>query len=188
MTDSIITGPVQREAGVLEHLDPAALVIETNVRTEGLILDAEFLESVRTHGVLIPVLGWRDTDGTLHVRAGQRRTLAAREAQVASIPVYVVQAEDDSTAVWVVEQLVENEHRQTLTDTDLVAAWQQLTLEGLTVASIARRIGTKRDQVAAGLTVATSQTARRYWARGRSPWSRRLRWWSSRTSWRFWPI
>lgn len=167
MTDTTtITGPVQHEAGVLEHLDPAGLVIETNVRTEGLILDAEFVDSVRTHGVLVPVLGWRDTDGTVHVRAGQRRTLAAREAQVASIPVYVVRADDDSTAVRIVEQLVENEHRQTLTDTDRVEAWQQLTLEGLTVASIAKRTGTKRDEIAAGLTIATSETGARLLGEG----------------------
>ena len=126
MTDTTITGPVQPEAGVLEHLDPAGLVIETNVRTEGLILGAEFVNSVRTHGVLVPVLGWRDTDGTVHVRAGQRRTLAAREAQVGSIPVYVVQAADVSTAVRIVEQLVENEHRRALTDTNSVAAWPRI--------------------------------------------------------------
>ena len=124
MTDTTITAPVQHEAGVLEHLDPAGLVIETNVRTEGLVLDEEFVDSVRTHGVLVPVLGWRDTDGAVHVRAGQRRTLAARESQIATIPVYVVQADDDSTAVRIVEQLVENEHRQTLTDTDRLAAWR----------------------------------------------------------------
>lgn len=56
------------------------------------------------------------------------------------------------------EQLVENEHRQHLTDPDRVAAWQQLTLEGLTVASIAKRTGTRRDQVIAGLAVASSHT------------------------------
>jgi ParB family chromosome partitioning protein len=160
MTDTTSsTAPAQpNEAGVLEHLDPTVLVIETNVRTEALILEAEFVDSVRMHGVLVPVLGWRATDGVVHVRAGQRRTLAAREAAIATIPVYVVRAEDDSAARRIVEQLIENEHRQHLTDMDRVAAWQQLTLEGLTVATIAKRTGTKRDQVAAGLAVATSST------------------------------
>jgi ParB family chromosome partitioning protein len=153
------TAPAQpKEAGVLEHLDPTALVIETNVRTEALILEAEFVDSVRMHGVLVPVLGWRATDGFVHVRAGQRRTLAAREAALTAIPVYVVRADDDSMARRIVEQLIENEHRQHLTDTDRVTAWQQLTLEGLTVATIAKRTGTKRDQVAAGLAVAASST------------------------------
>lgn len=88
---------------MLEHLDAIALMIESNVRPEGLALDAEFVHSVRTHGVLVPVLGWRDTNGVLHVRAGQRRTLAAQKAQVATIPVFVVRADDNSTARRIVE-------------------------------------------------------------------------------------
>ena len=173
MSDTITTSPTgpatatataagsQQQAGVLEHIDPHALVIEANVRGEDAItLEPEFIDSIRTHGVLVPVLAWRDGAGAVHVRAGQRRTLAAREAGVATIPVYVVTDEGggDAVAVRIVEQLVENEHRQTLTDTDRVAAWQQLTLEGLTVASIAKRTGAKRDQVTAGLAVAASST------------------------------
>jgi ParB family chromosome partitioning protein len=110
---------------VLEHLDPTALAIEANARTEGLILNGEFVDCVRAHGVLVPVLGLRAADAAVHVRAGQPRTLAAREAAVATIPVYVVQADGDSTAGRIVEQLVENEHRQHLTDADRVAVWQR---------------------------------------------------------------
>ena len=110
MTDTTSTASDQpHEEGLLEHLDPTALVIESNVRTEGLALDAGFVDSVRTDGVLVPVLGWRDTDGVMHVRAGQRRTRAARKARLRAVPVYVVQAADDFTARWIVERLVPGE-------------------------------------------------------------------------------
>lgn len=94
----------------------------------------------------------------MQVRAGQRRTLAAREAGVATIPVYVVIAAGGDVAGRIVEQLVENERREALTNADRVAAWQQLTLEGLTVAALAKRTGSRRKQVTAGIAVAASSS------------------------------
>ena len=146
-TTTTTTSARPNEAGVLENLDPTALVIETNVRTEYLALDAEFVDSVRTHGVLVPALGCRDTDSTVRVRAGQRRTLAGREAGMATIPVYVVQADDDSTARRIVEQPAEDEHRQHLTDADRVAVWQSRCGSGAggrcRVPTCARRAATR---------------------------------------------
>ncbi|MDT0143233.1 chromosome partitioning protein [Microbacterium sp. PRC9] len=94
-------------------------------------------------------------------RAGQRRTLAAREAGIATIPVYVVEANDDDTARRIVEQLVENDQREALTDADRIQAWRALELEGLsaTATAIAKRTGIKRDRVKTGLAVAQSVTA-----------------------------
>lgn len=50
-------------------------------------LDAGFIDSIRENGVLTPILTWRGEDGGVHVRAGQRRTVAAREAGAATVPV-----------------------------------------------------------------------------------------------------
>lgn len=101
MSHTTTTSPTDTDAGpdterqersdVLEHIDPRAVTIETNVRT-GEVLDADLVDSIREHGVLVPVLGWREGGGSVHVRAGQRRTLAAREAGRVTIPVYVVTA------------------------------------------------------------------------------------------------
>lgn len=145
-------------SGTVEHIDPATLIVETNVRTTA-PLDAGFIDSIRQVGVLTPLLAWRDADGGVHVRAGQRRTLAATEVGIPTVPVYVVDATDDDTARRIVEQLIENDQREALTDADRIQAWRALELEGLSATAIAKRTGTKRDRVKTGLAVAQNATA-----------------------------
>lgn len=140
----------------LEQVDPGALVLEVNVRAEA-DLDAGFLASIRDLGVLTPVLVHRQ-DGVLHVRAGQRRTLAAVEVGRASIPAYVVDGDGDQVRR-IVEQLAENDHRRALREGDHLAAFEQLALLGLSAEQIARRTGTKKDRVTCALTVAGSPVA-----------------------------
>ncbi|MBW9121896.1 ParB N-terminal domain-containing protein [Microbacterium trichothecenolyticum] len=144
--------------GTFEHIDPTALIVETNVRTTA-PLEPGFVDSIRQVGVLTPLLAWRDQDGAVHVLAGQRRTLAAREAGIVTVPVYVVDAADDDTARRIVEQLIENDQREALTDADRIQAWRALELEGLSATAIAKRTGTKRDRVTTGLAVARNATA-----------------------------
>lgn len=144
--------------GTLEHLEPTSLHIDPNIRTT-VSTDKGFLDSIRENGVLVPILGWRDEAGVVHVRAGQRRALAAQETGQPTIPVYLVDAASEDEARRLVEQMVENEHRDTLTDTDRIAAWKQMELAGLTVTAIARRTGTKRDRIKTGLSIAGSDTA-----------------------------
>lgn len=138
---------------------PALIQLETNIRTEAAI-DEGFLASIRANGVLTPVLGHRNDDGTVTVRAGQRRVLAAREAGLETVPVYLVPVgeagEDDER---IIHQLVENEHRDSMTDVDKVAAYKALELAGLSVTAIAKRTGTNRAVVKASITVADNDTA-----------------------------
>lgn len=49
--------------------------------------------------------------------------------------------------------MVENDHREALTDGDRAAAFQQLAFEGLSVTAIARRTGTKQRVVKTALAV-----------------------------------
>lgn len=51
--------------------------------------------------------------GNVLVRAGQRRTLAAREAGTTTIPVYIVDA-DEATVERIIQQMVENDQREAL--------------------------------------------------------------------------
>lgn len=120
--------------GTIEHIDPNLIVVEANVRTEA-NLPREFVASIKQNGVLTPILARRDTQGAVVVRAGQRRTLAAREAGLVTIPAYIVEA-DDTTVDRIVAQMVENDHREAVTDADRVAAFQQLAFEGMTPAVI----------------------------------------------------
>lgn len=138
------------------HVDPRTLVLEVNVRADA-ALTPEFVGSIKTHGVLTPILVQR-ADDALHVRAGQRRTLAAIEAGRPTIPAYVVDGDTDE-ARRIIEQMVENDHRAALADRDRVAAFQQLSLLGLSAAQIAKRTSTKKDRVTTALTVAASDVA-----------------------------
>lgn len=144
------------QTGTVEHIDPKTVIIEANVRPSAPV-DKEFVDSIRENGVLTPVLGRRDEQGNILVRAGQRRTLGAREAGVATMPVYVVDA-DEKTTERIVQQMIENEQREALTDADRTAAWQQLAF-GMSVATIAKRTGAKSREVKSGLTVAGSTVA-----------------------------
>jgi ParB family chromosome partitioning protein len=138
---------------------PALLQLETNIRTEA-ALDSGFLAAIRANGVLTPVLGHRNDDGTVTVRAGQRRVLAAREVGLETVPVYLVPVDESGVDdERIIHQLVENEHRDSMTDTDRLAAYKQLELAGLSVTAIAKRTGTKRATVKTTLTVAGSDAA-----------------------------
>jgi ParB family transcriptional regulator, chromosome partitioning protein len=126
MTDT--TTPTVTDEFVM--LDPHEVIVESNVRTEDkTFLTKDFVDTIRTEGVLTPVLCLRDDDGKVYVRAGQRRTLAAREAGV-RLPARIVTGGDDTTADRIIQQIIENDQREALTDTDRVAAWQQLALDG----------------------------------------------------------
>lgn len=138
------------------HVDPRTLVLEVNVRADA-ALTSEFVGSIKTHGVLTPVLVQR-AGQALHVRAGQRRTLASIEAGLDTIPAYVVDGDTDE-ARRIIEQMAENDHRASLADRDRVAAFQQLSLLGLSAAQIAKRTHTRKDHVTTALTVAGSQVA-----------------------------
>lgn len=143
--------------GTLEHIDPQLLAIEQNVRTS-VDLDDAFLASIKEMGVLTPILAYRTTDGSIQVRAGQRRTSAAKQLGLVTVPVYLVDAAQDG-AERIIEQLIENEHRQELGEADRIAAWQQLEFEGMSVTQIAKRTGAGRDRIKTGLSVAANKTS-----------------------------
>ena len=143
--------------GTIEHIDPNQIEVETNIRTT-VKLDPAFVASIREYGVLTPVGCRRTDDGTVTLRVGQRRVLAAREVGLDSIPAYIVEG-DDSTVTRLLEQFAENEHRASLTEPERAAVFQQLAFEGLTVPQIAKRTGVKKTVVEAGITVADSEFA-----------------------------
>ena len=145
---------------VLEHVDPTVLVVDANVRTEASV-DRAFVASITERGVIQPVLATRDSAGTLHVRDGQRRTLAAREAELATIPVYVIvtdAAGDAEVIERVTDQLIANEHRADLTTTQRAAAAQQLIELGVSRTKVAKatRLGSTKA-VDAAVSVAGSE-------------------------------
>lgn len=167
MTDKLTTEATgtdtQTVGGTLEHLDPHTLVLDTNVRAD-VDLDAAFLASIKEHGVLMPIAARKATDGRILVRAGQRRTLAAREAGLPSVPVYVQPlTEGDDTANLVnrvAEQIVENDQRRELTEGERARGIQQLLDAGISVTKVTRKLSVKADTVKAAGAVGKSETAK----------------------------
>lgn len=169
MTDTITDdqhdndAAADREAGVLEHHDPHTLVVDTNVRNVA-DLKAEFIASIKEHGVLMPIVAVRADDGQVVVRMGQRRTLAAREAGLTSVPVYVRPlAEGDETAHLidrVSQQIVENDHRDDITESERAQGIQQLLDAGVSVTKVAKKLSVKKDTVKAVETVGKSAAAK----------------------------
>jgi ParB family transcriptional regulator, chromosome partitioning protein len=146
--------------GVLQHLDPATLLLDTNVRTK-VKLDPSFVGSIKDLGVLVPVVARRTADGP-RLLLGQRRVLAAVKARRATVPVYLIDAPDEEKAAEtarIIEQLAENDHRTGLSAADHVAAYQQLALLGVPAAQIARRTRTSAEVVTTSLQVADSELA-----------------------------
>ena len=143
--------------GVLEHLNPNDLTVEVNVRTEA-SLTKDFVASVQELGVLVPVVAVRGESGDVQVRAGQRRTLAARQAGLASIPVYVTEESLD-TATRLVSQIVENDHRSALSEADRIHGIQALLDTGLSATKVAKRLSVSADRVKASKAVAGSRVA-----------------------------
>jgi ParB family chromosome partitioning protein len=150
------------ESGTLEHIDPRELVLDTNVRDEA-DLDAEFIASIKEHGVLVPIVAVRGQDGQLFVRYGQRRTLAARGTELSTVPVYIRSASDgDDTAQLVervTEQIVENDQRRELTSAQRAKGIQQMLDAGVSVTKVARALSVHKDTVKAAGTAGKSQAA-----------------------------
>ncbi len=146
------------------HVDPATLVIGANARLDA-DLTAEFIASIKQHGVLQTIDTYRNTDGALVVLRGQRRTLAAVQAGLPTVPVRVLPGDQDE-ARRIVEQIVENDHRAAMRDTHRTAAVKQLALDfGLSAATIAKRTGTTKKDVETTLTVASSAISERVQAK-----------------------
>lgn len=144
----------------LRSIHPKALIIDTNVRLDARA-DKSLISSIKQHGVLQAITGHADEDGAVHVRMGQRRTLAAIEAGREEVPVMVLPAEtaaDDAARI--IEQMAENDHRAGISDNDRRAAIDALTGLGLSAAQIQRRTNRPKAEVTAAISVNDSQAAR----------------------------
>ncbi|TDW30992.1 ParB/RepB/Spo0J family partition protein [Cryobacterium psychrophilum] len=141
----------------LENLDPGTLIIAANVRTETKI-SPEFVANIKLNGVIVPILGERDATGAVEVTDGQRRTLAAVQAGLKLVPVFIVSAAD-SAAARLLTQITVNDQREGLDEAEHVAAYKQLSLFGIPAATIAKSTGANKARVQKSLDVAANEVA-----------------------------
>jgi ParB family chromosome partitioning protein len=131
----------------LVYIDPHSIV--PNPRQPRTHFDpddlAELVHSVREFGVLQPVVV-RDTgDGTYELIMGERRTRAAREAGLETMPAIVRETADENLLR---DALLENLHRAQLNPLEEASAYQQLLEDfGITQEELAGRIGRSRPQI-----------------------------------------
>src|SRR3546814_224712 len=95
------------------HLDPRTLTLDENARKD-VGMTAEFAADVAEKGVTVPLLAYRDAVGQLLVWDGQRRLVAAVEADLDTVPVVVTQAFGDGEERLATQDRV-NHHRAGLT-------------------------------------------------------------------------
>ncbi|MFE5837324.1 ParB/RepB/Spo0J family partition protein [Arthrobacter sp. NPDC056493] len=137
----------------LEMIDPATLTVDVNVRKDA-ALTADFVASIKEHGVMEPVIAHRKDDGTVHVLMGQRRTRAAVEAERPIIPVMIIESPEEAERI--VTQVVENIQRAELTEADEADAYHQLSLIGVSAAAIAKKTGRTKTTVESALKAKAS--------------------------------
>ncbi len=125
----------------MEQIDPSLLLLDRNVRRDA-APDKTLVESVHDLGVLVPIVAVR-TEAGIRVRYGHRRTHAAIQAGQATVPVWVFNTDHADS------------------DTDRLAAVEQLSAFGASAAQITKRLKTKRTQVDAALAVAASPLAKK---------------------------
>ena len=130
----------------LIQLDPNDIV--PNPRQPRTVFDAEDLaelvHSVREFGVMQPVIVRTAGDG-YELIMGERRTRAAREAGLKTIPAIVRETDDENLLR---DALLENLHRSQLNPLEEASAYQQLLDDfGITHEQLATQIGRSRPQV-----------------------------------------
>lgn len=131
----------------LAEIDPHTIV--PNPRQPRMHFDAddlaELVHSVREFGVLQPVVVRDVGNGTYELIMGERRTRAAREAGLHSIPAVIRDTADEHLLR---DALLENLHRSELNPLEEASAYQQLLADfGITQEELATRIGRSRPQI-----------------------------------------
>ncbi|WP_214467424.1 ParB/RepB/Spo0J family partition protein [Microbacterium flavescens] len=138
---------VQVPGARLAHIDPHSIVPNPRQpRTHFDVEDlAELVHSVREFGVLQPVVVRANEDGEYELIMGERRTRAAREAGLTSIPAIIRETADEHLLR---DALLENLHRSELNPLEEASAYQQLLEDfGITQEELASRIGRSRPQI-----------------------------------------
>lgn len=138
------------EPVTVERLDVPLDLIDPDPDNRSTELDDAFVESVRQHGVLNPILLKPTDDGRYRLIAGERRYLAAGRAGLATIPATVRQADEQTAAVW---QAVENLHRQDLNPSEEARQVARIMAAGMRQKALAAALNKPLSWVRARLAL-----------------------------------
>ncbi len=106
----------------------------------------ELADSIRTHGILQPLLVRMAEDESYELIAGERRLRASKMAGLESVPVVIRKIQDKEMLEF---SIIENIQRENLNAMEEAEAYQRLLDEfGLTQENVAERVGKSRSAVA----------------------------------------
>jgi ParB family chromosome partitioning protein len=143
-------------------LDPRTLLVDVNIRKDAKP-DKDFVASIKELGVLVPLVAVRTASGEVRVRFGHRRTLAAIEAGLSTVPVEIVgnEATDNEGQIQrILGQYAENAHRSGLTAGEKIEVVAQLSAFGVKAADITKKTRIAKKDVKAAMSVAGSELAK----------------------------
>jgi len=107
---------------------------------------AEMAESIKTCGILSPLLVRRAPDGSFELIAGERRLRAAKRAGLDKVPVHVRKVTDSEALE---QALVENLQRRDLNPIEkAVSLAEYLRMHGLSQTEAEKRLGMSRSELA----------------------------------------
>lgn len=135
-------------------VNPEYLQAGENVRRD-LRIGRDFLETVRTHGVVKDIDVYVTLTG-LVVLDGHRRHNAALALHLESVPVRVVRVDDEAERI--ASQLMVNDEAEHCNSAERADAIQQLVLLGVPAQDLRRR-GIRGEEVAAARAVASAPQA-----------------------------
>lgn len=142
--------PARQEGRTVAELD-IDLIVPNPYQPRVAIDDAglsELVESIRTQGVIQPVLV-RRVDRKYQLVAGERRWRATKLADRKTVPAIVVEPSESEMLEWA---LLENIQREDLNAIEEARAYQTLLQQfGLSQEELAARVGKRRSSVANSL-------------------------------------
>jgi ParB family chromosome partitioning protein len=127
----------------VEKIIPNPHQPRANFEPEGI---AELAASIREHGIIQPLIVTRDEEADNYTLiAGERRLMAAKEAELDEVPVILRDASDQDRLELA---LIENVQRADLSPLETATAYQQLVDEfDLSHGEIAERVGKSRASI-----------------------------------------
>ena len=107
----------------------------------------ELAQSIEARGILQPiVLSPKNDDGKYVIRYGERRWRAAAIAKLAAVPAIIASADEGEGRA--LDQVVENEQRENLKNSELLDAIRQELAAKVKQAEIAKRLGRSKSVIA----------------------------------------
>jgi len=141
-------------SGDRTFIDLDVTLIDPDPGNETRPVDRDFINSIRTHGVIEPILvvPHPDTKGRYLLVAGERRLTGATKAKLATIGA-IIRTDLDQTAR-IELQTVENMQRSDLTPCQQARQLMRLTAVGHNVAKLAKAVGRSQNFVRERLRLA----------------------------------